>query len=153
MYVKVPEDLKEPLLRELRQYRRQAYIKFFPIILLLFSGLGAFVVVAKGHYLIELILENFSISVSTTTLMLAIFGVVVVLMIPFLIFILRKDYQRCQLQECPYCPKCNAVDSFDSGVCLVCQAQLTEKAPFLFTTDRDEEKIIKRRGLEPSRDS
>lgn len=152
MYAKVPEDLKDPLLKELRQLRLKSAFKHYPALVLIFSTVAALLVFVKGHAIIRLFEEHIQFGISDGKLIVIALGVIVIITAGFLVFFLRQEYRDCECQECLYCPKCNAVDKYDDGCCPICQVPLTEKASFFFTTYKDEQEIIERWGLQPSRE-
>jgi uncharacterized paraquat-inducible protein A len=151
MYAKVPEHLKDPLLRELRRLRLRSAFKHFPALVLICSSITALVIFAKGHAIIEMLRDYIPLNVPDATLAIIALGVIVAVTAAFLVFFLRQQYHECEYQECLFCPKCEAVDRYDSGCCPICQTPLTERASFYFTTYKDEQKIIERWGLQPSR--
>ena len=153
MYTRIPENLEEPLLKELRRMRLVSSIKYFPVVVLIFSALATLVVLTKGHAILEILREELPPNISDRTIVIfGLSGIVVVTAVACL-FIMRSLYKDCRCQKCLYCAKCDAVDNFDSGSCPVCARPLTDQASFLFTTDKDELRILKRAGLFPSRDA
>ena len=153
MYAKVPGDLKEPLLRELRQLRLRSAFKHFPAVVLIFSAIPALFVFIKGHAILEMFRDEIPSTMSDGTLIAVVLGLIVTVTAVVIAYFLRLEYRDCDCQECLYCAKCDAVDKYDSGCCPVCQAPLTEKASFYFTTYIDEQKINERWGLQPTREA
>jgi hypothetical protein len=147
MYAKVPEDLKVPVLKELKQARLKSALKYFPALTVIFSILVALGVYFKGHLIIEMLLRHFQLRVSDTMLMIVGLGIVVVLTSGVLIFFLRQEYRECEYQELFYCQKCHVVDVYENGSCTLCQTRFTERASFIFTNYKNEERIIERWGL------
>ena len=153
MYAKVPNDLKEPLLKELRRLRLRSAFKHFPAVVLIFSAIAALFVFIKGYAIIGMFRDMIPPTISDRVLMATILGLIVAVTAVVMVCFMRQEYRSCDCQECLYCPKCDAVDKYDSGSCPVCQAPLTEKASFYFTTYKDEQKIIERWGLQPSKEA
>jgi hypothetical protein len=151
MYFRVPADLQEPLLKELRQSRLKSAFKSYPLLVIIFSALVALFIFVEGHPFIHLLEKYIPSGISDERLIALTLGVIVAVTATALVFFLRQQYRDCKCQECLCCARCNAVDRFDDGNCPVCRAALTEKADFFFTTDKDEKKIIERWGLQPSR--
>jgi hypothetical protein len=151
MYVRVPRDLKDPLIKEIRQLRVRSYIKYYPIVVILFAAVALLFVFERGHPLYVLFRRYIPLEMSDTVIAVLTSLVVFVLTAMAIVYFMRKDYLDCDCQECLYCRKCDAVDKFDSGSCSVCGEPLTEKALFYFTTSKDEQKIIERWGLQPSK--
>jgi hypothetical protein len=153
MYIRIPEPLKEQILKEIKQSRVKSSLKHFPAAVLIFSA-GVFLILAiYGHDIIDNIRDDMPAGITKTVAYVIIFFGIALLITPAMIFVLIKLCRDCQIQKCFYCPKCDAVDSFDSGTCAYCNSPLTESAEFIFTTFKDELKLLKRHGLEPSRDS
>ena len=153
MYAKVPSHLKEPLLTELRQLRLRSSLKHYPTVVLVFSLIAALFIFVKGHAFIEMFRDQIPATISDRTLITITLVVIVTLTAVVIAYFLRQEYRDCDCQECLYCPKCDAVDKYDSGRCPVCQAPLTERASFYFTTYKDEQKIIERWGLQPAKEA
>lgn len=149
MYAKVPSDLKEPLLKEMRQLRIRSAFKHFPALVLIFSAIAALVIMVKGQAIIRIFRDYVPSSVSDTTLIIASLVVVTVIAAAVLAYFLSQEYKECDYQECLYCAKCDAVDNFDSGHCPICGAQLNERAWVYFTGYRDEQRILEKWGLQP----
>ncbi len=152
MYAKIPPHLKEPLLRELRHLRLRSALKYYPALLLIFSGIAGLVIFVKGHALIRLIRDFVPAGFSDDLLITIAFAVIVLTTAAALIYFLRRDYEECECQECLYCPKCDAVDKYDTGECPICHTPLNEKESFYFTTYKDEQKIVERWGLHAARE-
>jgi hypothetical protein len=151
MYAKVPPHLKEPLLKELKQLRFKSAVKYYPVLVLVFASIAALFAYVKGHAIFGL-LEDY-IPLSEPNLIVVGLIAIVVLTAGALAYFLWQECRECACLEYLYCSKCDAVDSNDSGCCPVCQAPLTNKEPFYFTKYKDEEKIIERWGLQPSREA
>jgi hypothetical protein len=147
MYVRVPEDLNEPLMKELKQLRFRASLKYFPALVLIFSSVVILATFVKGHALIEILQQHFQQKVSTTALMVVVVGIIVVITASFLIFFLRQEYNACRCWEYLYCRKCDAADNYDNGHCPICSTPLTERASFYFMSYKEDRKIIERWGL------
>ena len=147
MYVRVPEDLKEPLIKDLKRLRFIAALKYFPALVLIFSSIIALAAFVKGHALIEVLNQHFQQKISEAALVSIVIGAVVVITAGFLIFFLRQDYDACKLWDYFYCQKCDSVDNYDNGFCPICAAPLTEKASFYFMSYKEDRKIIERWGL------
>lgn len=151
MYVRVPEELKQPLLADLRRYRLRSALLYFPVLVLIFSAIALLVVIAKGHALMELLRDEISPNVADSSLLFWVAVATILLTIIALVFFLWQHNRDCDYQDCPYCAKCDALDPFDNGHCPVCSSTLSASASFYFTTDKDEIKILDRWGLKPSR--
>jgi hypothetical protein len=152
MYIRIPDALKDQVLKEIKRSRIKSSLKHFPAVVLIFSAIAFLILAIYGHRIIENIRDDLSAGTSTTVAYLIIFLGIAALMTPAMIFFLIKVYRDCHIQKCLYCAKCDAVDSFDSGTCTFCNQPLTESADFIFTTFKDELAILKRHGLHPSRD-
>ena len=151
MYAKVPSHLKEPLLKELRQLRLRSAFGNFPGLLIICSAIVALFVFIKGHAIIDLFRDMIPSGVSDAKLItvgLILIGISTAFV---LLLLLRHDYRECDYQECVYCVQCDAVDRFDAGVCPIRHTRLFEKASFFYTTYKDEQKVIERWGLHPSK--
>jgi hypothetical protein len=149
MYAKVPEELKAPLIEELKRLRLRHLLTCFPVAVVVFSSLGALVVLLKGHALIELLQSYLQRWLSDEALEASFLGAIVLVTAGVIVFFSRQIYRECEYQEYLYCQKCNAVDSDENGHCPVCMAPLTKKASFISTTYKAEIAVIKRRGLLP----
>src|SRR4051812_16382826 len=123
MYVKVPDDLREPLLKELRQLRLRSAFKHFPALVIIFSSILVLAVFVKGHAIIQILRNSIPAGLSDKSLMIGGVLFIVTATAAILVFFLRQEYRECNCQGCSYCPKCNAVDRYDSG-CPICQVQL-----------------------------
>ena len=152
MYIRVPDALKEPILKEIKQSRIKSSLKHFPAVVLIFSAVAFLILIIYGHGIIDNIRNDLPADISKTVACLMIFFGIALLITPAMIFFLIKICRDCHIQKCLYCAKCDAVDSFDSGTCSYCHQPLTESAEFIFTTFKDELKILERHGLLPSRD-
>jgi hypothetical protein len=152
MYVNVSSDIKDPLLKELRQLRLRSAIKYFPALVLIFSAVVALVVVVKGHPIISLFRDIIPSTISDTQLIVIALVAIVVITTGAMIYFLRQEYRDCDFQECLYCPNCNAVDKYDAGTCPICEVNLKEKALFYYTTYKDEKKVLERWGLQPCKE-
>ena len=133
--------------------RLRSAVKHFPTLVLIFSGLAALALFAKGHAIIKVLQDYIPLRVSEGTLTASALGVIVIVTAAVLVIFLRQECRECECQDCLYCPKCDAVDKYDSGCCPVCQTLLTERASFYFTTYKDEQEIIERWGLRPCREA
>jgi len=152
LYARIPEDLKQPLLTELRSLKLRSSLKHFPALLGIFSAIAVFAVFVKGHAILRLFQDYLPPEISTTTLMLVVFGLTVIVTAVVLVYFLRQGYRECACQDCLYCSKCDAVDRYDTGHCPICQTPLNQTASFFFTTSKDEIKILERWGLHACRD-
>jgi hypothetical protein len=146
LYARIPDDIREPLLAELKGLKLRSLIKHFPAVLVIFSAIAAFAVMVKGHLILKLFEEYLPPQLSTTTFTLIVLGVTVLITASVLVHFFRQNYSECAFQECAYCSKCDAVDNFDTGHCPVCQDPPTQTASFYFTTAKDEIKILERWG-------
>ena len=153
MYAKVPSHLKEPLLKELRSLRLRSALKHFPALVLIFSAIVALFVIVKGHAIIQIFRDYIPSSTSNGRLIEITLVLIVAVTAAIMVYFLRLEYRECDCQKCLYCPKCNAVDKYDSGLCPICQSPLTERADFYFTTYKDEQKIIEQWGLQPTQEA
>ena len=153
MYVRVPEHLQPPLLKELQQNRRRYALKAFPLAVLFISGLAALVFFVKGQLVIEEVRRLFHLDWSERQIVVGglVLSVVVGVVLAGL-FVWQKC-KECQFEESLYCSKCNAVDKYDSGACPICQSELTERVACFSTTDKEEEKTLERWGLQACKES
>ena len=148
MYAKVPAELREPLLKEIKRTRRSSFVKIFPLLVIIFAAISAFIIFIKGHALIDIVRELFGTEISDMAFW-GIFGAVVIfLTASVLIYFLRQDYAECKLQDYLHCPNCNVVDNYDTGHCPKCASLVTEKACFIYTSYKEEKEVIKRWGLQ-----
>ncbi len=148
MYAKVPNELKEILIKEVKRVRRKSSLMVFPIGVLIFSSIAALALFGKFHFVIDELRDSLRGKVSDKMFWVGIVGVIVFGVSAVLILILRQMYKECRCEDYLYCQKCNAVDSDETGYCPVCTSALAEKAAFIYTTDKNEQKVIKRFGLE-----
>ncbi len=153
MYAKIPEAIREPLLKELKAVRLRSAIRNYPAVVLIFSALATLIVVVKGHALIELLRDIIPSEFSDGMLMTAGLAIIVAATTAVLWIFLRQEYRDCAYQECLYCRKCDGIDRYDYGSCPICEAPLVQKETFFYTTYKDEQKVLKRWGLEASRAS
>jgi hypothetical protein len=144
MYAKVPEDLKPPLIKELKRSRRNCSLKYFPVLVVVFSFFFGMAAYSRGHAFFEIFRRRSDFNISDTTLVVFVIGLVVIATTAFLIFVLRLEYRNCKYQDFRYCGKCNIVDAFDYGLCPICNAPFSQEASFFFTHYKNEEKIIER---------
>jgi hypothetical protein len=152
MYAKVPNHLREPLLKELRQQRLRSAFKYYPALVLIFSSIAALAVFVEGHAIVWLIRGIVPSTASDGLLISIALAMIFLTTAGALIFFLKKEYKECDCQECLYCPQCDAVDKYDSGECPICHRRLQGKDSFYFTTYKDEQKIIERWGLRAARE-
>ncbi len=152
MYAKVPSDVREPLLKELRQLRLRSAFKHYPALVLIFSSIAALALFVREHLIVRLIRDLLPANVSDRMLASIILAPIVLTTAAALVYFLWKEYKECDCQECLYCRECDAVDKYDDGECPICHAPLQEKQSFYFTTYKDEQKIIQRWGLQACRE-
>ena len=153
MYARVPDTLKEPLLKQLRHLRLWIVCKNFPAVLLIFSAFAVLLVFVEGHAVLKMLRDFLPTALSDGKLIGIALGLIVTVTAAVMMYFLRQEYRDCDFEECLYCTKCDAVDKYDSGSCPVCQPPLREKAFFFFTTYKSEQKLLARWGLLPSRES
>jgi len=149
VYVRVPVELQESLLREVRRSRLRSSILYFPVLLLVFSAIAAGIVLLKGHALVELLRSLLGDLLSESAFLLLMIGGVILCVSGGLVFFLHQIYRECSIEHHRFCAACNAVDSDDEGCCPVCGKVLSEEAGFFFTSYSDEKKLIQRYGLLP----
>jgi hypothetical protein len=77
MYVKVPEHLKTPLLAELRQLKLRSSVKYFPVLVLIFSAIVILIVLVKGFGLLRMLSEYTNLDISNTTFIIVSLSVIV----------------------------------------------------------------------------
>ena len=153
MYARIPEDLKQPLLTELRSLKLRSSVKHFPALLIIFSAIAGLAVFVKGYAILRLLQDYLPTEISPTTLALVVLGLTVIFTAAVLVYFLRQAYKDCSYQDCLYCSTCDAVDRYDTGHCPICQTPLTQTASFFFTTAKDEIKILERWGLHACKDN
>jgi hypothetical protein len=151
MYVKVPSELKERLLNEIKRARLKDSIKHFPALLLIFSVFFALVALAKGHALLE-VLDKYS-DLSETQILVGAISVTFLCTAALLIFFLRQHVRQPRCEEYLYCAPCDAVDSTDDGRCPICGSVLEARASFIATYDSEDKKVIARFGLKESKEA
>jgi len=66
MYVRVPEHLKTPLLAELKQLKLRSSLKYFPVLVLIFSAIVVLIVLVKGFGLLRMLSEYTNLDISST---------------------------------------------------------------------------------------
>lgn len=147
MYVQIPEHLREPILKEIKQLRFRSSLKYFPALVLTFSALAALVILLKFHWLAKLLRDTIPLQVSDATLFFITIGVIVLITTAVILIVLRQIYRDCECQDCFFCKKCDAVDKYDSGSCPICGTPLTEKVSLFYTSYEDEQKILEKWGL------
>lgn len=151
MYARIPDDLREPLIKELKQMRVRTAIKYYPLLVIIFSAMVVSVSFVKGHAFIHLLQNYLPRGISDSGFLTGIIIVIILITSGGLIYFLRQDYADCRCDEYLYCQNCDAVDNFESGCCPVCAATLKEKASFIFTTYKNEQEVIERWGLHGSK--
>ena len=146
MYARVPENLKAPLLKELRRVRLRANIWKFPLYAVVISLLFGVAVAAKGHEF--LIMLRIMFPKLTPDISLAHFAIGFPSLVTVAVLVhLHHDYLAFGYEDHPFCSDCNAADIYDAGRCPVCKAPLTGKAAIVFTVEETEIKVIERRGI------
>ena len=153
MYVRVPVELQESLLREVRRLRLRSSVLYFPVLLLIFSGIAGGVVFLKGHAIVELLRRLLGDILSEETFWLLMIGAVILCVAGGLVYFLHQMYRECSIEDHRFCASCNAVDSDDEGCCPVCHMALSEEAGFFSTSYSDEKKLIERYGLVPYKEA
>ena len=151
MYFRVPTELQETFLREVRRLRLRSSVLRFPFLLLLFSAAG--LVLLQGDSWLGLPRRLFGDNLSDQALRLLMIGTIMLCVAGALIYLLRQIYRKCGIQHHRFCAPCNAVDSDDKGYCPVCRMVLSEEGGFFFTSYSDEKKLIERYGLLPSKEA
>jgi len=151
MYFRVPTELQETFLREVRRLRLRSSVLRFPFLLLLFSAATAGLVLLKGDSWLGLPRRLLGDNLSDQALRLLMIGTVVLCVAGALVYLLRQTYRKCSIEHHRFCAPCNAVDSDDKGYCPVCRLVLSEEGGFFFTSYSDEKKLIERHGLLPSK--
>ena len=141
MCVRVPDEMQEMLLREVRQLRLRSSLVYFPVLLLIFSALAAGVVFLKGHAFVEMLQRLLGEAVSEQSFWLILAGMLVVFVAAGLVFFLRQMYRECRIERHRFCASCTAVDSDDEGNCPVCRRELSQEAGFFSTAYSDEKKL------------
>jgi hypothetical protein len=152
MYFRVPEEMRDPLLRQLREKRKWASILGFPILVIILSALGVAGILVEGHAILRFLEQFIPEGVSEVKLLACMIGSIVALATVVTLFAMRNMYHQCKYDEYLYCKDYDAVDCDENGSCPICAKPLANKAAFLFTMAKDEVKIIKRWGLEPSKE-
>jgi hypothetical protein len=152
MYVQVPDHLKVPLLRELRQIRRRNAAKAFPLAVLFVAGLSALVLFVKGHLVIEVFRRVVDLNLSDRQIVIGLLAVSLCAGVIVGVLYAWQICRECRCEDCLYCFQCNAVDKYDSGSCPVCNKLLNERLACFYTTDKQEQKALERWGLPACRD-
>jgi hypothetical protein len=132
--------------------RLRTSLQHYPAVVLIFSVVAALVFLVKGHAILLLIRNIVPSSVSDAKLISVAIVVIVLTTGAVLAYFLRQQYKECDCQECLYCQQCDAVDKYDSGTCPVCLSPLTNKESFYYTSFKDEQKVLERWGLRPTRE-
>jgi hypothetical protein len=153
MYFRVPTELQETFLREVRRLRLRSSVLGFPFLLLLFSAAAAGLVLRKGDSWLGLPRRLLGDKLSDQALQLLMIGVAVLCVAGALVYLLRQIYRKCNIEHHRFCAPCNAVDSDDKGYCPVCRMVLSEEGGFFFTSYSNEKKLIERHGLLPSKEA
>jgi hypothetical protein len=153
MYFRVPTELQETFLREVRQLRLRSSVLRFPVLLLVFCAAAAGLVLLKGDSWLGLPRGWLGDKLSDQVFRLLMMGTVVLCVAGALVYLLRQIYRKCSIEHHRFCAPCNAVDSDDKGYCPVCRLVLSEEGGFFFTSYSDEKKLIERHGLQPSKEA
>ena len=151
MYVRVPDEDKKRLLDELKHDQFYSLLIYYPIIVLLFSGLFFLASFVKGHFLFDFLERNSNLSKSQILVGLMI--AVVLFTAVFMLVMFWQVYKRVKFESYLYCRICNAVDNYEDGICPVCESPLQEKAAFIAVYDKGQIKIINRFGLKACREA
>ncbi len=96
-YARVPEEMNQSLLRELKRMRRNSALLWFPVVLIIFSSLALLAVFREGDAIIKAFGIFFRGRVSEDTLTNVIIVSTVIMTASFLVFFLRQMVQRQQL--------------------------------------------------------
>jgi hypothetical protein len=147
LYARVPHELQEPLLRDIRRQRRRSALLLFPVLLLILSAAAAAFLFTKGHALLHLLQQLLGRDISTTTYWLIVSVGLVLCVGVFLVICLRQMCRECDMEELPFCDACKTVDDTSKGICPKCENALHAKANFFSTTYGDEQKLLNRYGF------
>ena len=135
----------------MRRSRLRSSVLYFPVLLLIFVAIGAGVIFIRGHLELQFLQRVLGEMVSERAVSLVLWGVVLIVGTGSLLFLLWQRYQECRIEKYLFCETCKAVDTDETGHCPVCSNPLSDAAGFFYTSDSDEEKLLKRRGLQPYR--
>ncbi len=153
MYFRVPVELQETFLREVRRLRLRSSVLRFPFLLLVFVAVAAGVVLLEGDAGLELLRRWFGANLSDQAFWLLLIAIVALCVVGGSVYLLRRIYRGCRIEHHRFCAPCNAVDSDDKGYCPVCRLVLSEEGGFFFTSYSDEKKLMERHGLLPSKEA
>lgn len=153
MCVRVPVELQELVLRDIRRSRLRSSIIYFPVLLLIFGAIAAGLVFIKGHGIVEMLRRLVGDILSDSAFWMLLIGGIVLCVGGGLVFFLRQMYRECCIEQHRFCSACKAVDSDDEGCCPVCRKPLAEEAGFFSTYYTDEKKLLERYGLLPYTES
>jgi len=121
---------------------------YYPILVLIFGGIGTLAIFVLGHIWIHKLENTFStkdivIGCILASLSFAAIG---------LVFILRKVYRALGYVDYFYCPNCDVVDNEDEGWCPLCKSALHDKASFILIFGKDQQRIANNVGLKASKE-
>ena len=151
MYVRVPEQMRDALVREIKRSRLRSYLLWFPLLLLIFVAVAAGFVFVRGHLETRVIQRILDGLLPEHILQRLLWGTVLVGASAALFLLLWQMYRECRIEEYLFCEGCKAVDTDETGRCPICQRELSESAGFLYTSHSNEEKLLQRRGLQAYR--
>src|SRR5262245_31088121 len=126
MYVRVPEELQESLLREVRRSRLRSSILYFPVFLVIFSAIAGGFLFLKGHALVALLRRILGDTLSDDSFWILLVSTTVLIVTIGLVYLLRQMYRECSIEHHCFCSPCKAVDSDDEGHCPICRRTLSE---------------------------
>src|SRR6266852_8160797 len=152
MYFRVPIELQETFLREVRRSRLRSSVVRFPVLLLVFCAAAGGFLLIKSHAVLELLRQSLGDNLSDQAYRLLMTGTVVLCVAGGLVYLLRRIYRKCNIEHHRFCAPCNAVDSDDKGYCPVCRMVLSEEGGFFFTSYSNEKQLIERHGLLPCKE-
>lgn len=151
MYVLVPKEMQESLLREVKRGRLRSSVLHFPVLLLILLVIGAGIVFIKGHMEVEAIHRLLVGILPDRLFWLLLWAGLVAAVLGLTIFMLVQIYRECRMETYLFCETCKAVDAFDTGHCPICSKPLSTKGEFFYTHYSKEEKLLERRGLQSYR--
>src|SRR3569832_1645063 len=102
MYVRVPENIEEHLLRELKRMRVRSIVKLLPALILILAAAVPLIVFLKGLHFIKAILHMASIETTDTRIFLATCALCFIPAMLILYFTLRATITECVCHDYLY---------------------------------------------------
>src|SRR5256885_12192032 len=98
MYVRVPKDLQDRLLREIRRRRLRSYALYFSLLLLIFLAAAAGIVFIRGHLELGALQRMLSHVLPERVFSLLLWAVVTISALSALLLLLWQMYRECAIE-------------------------------------------------------